>query len=147
MEEYEKYEADCKKRKEENHTFLIGLTRYLENKNLSKKTINKHVSNIDFYINEFLLYESPEKASEGVNCLNYYFGYWFIRKAMWASPTSIKESITSLKHFYTYMNIIGQVTKEELLDMKEDIKESKSEWIETVVKYDDPNVDLEDIWG
>jgi len=147
MDEYEKYEAECEKRKEENHTFMIGFTRYLQNKKLSKKTIDTHVRNIDFYINEFLLYESPQKASEGVNQLNYFLGYWFIRKAMWASPTSIKENITSLKNFYSYMNKIGQVTNEELSEMKEEIKDSKSEWIETVKKYDDPDVDMEEIWG
>jgi site-specific recombinase XerD len=147
MDEYERYEAECEKRKEENHTFLIGFTRYLENKKLSKKTIDKHVHNINFYINDFLLYESPEKAFDGVNQLNYFLGYWFIRKAMWASPASIKENITSLKHFYTYMNRIGQITDEELLDMKEEIKESKSEWIKTVIQYDDPDVDMGNIWG
>lgn len=147
MDDYEIYEAECEKRKEENHTFLIGFTRYLESKKVSKKTIDKHVNNINFYINDFLLYESPERACEGVNQLNYFLGYWFIRKAMWASPTSIKENITSLKHFYTYMNRIGQVTEEELLDMKEQIKESKGEWIKSVIQYDDPNVDMEDIWG
>jgi len=66
---------------------------------------------------------------------------------MWASPTSIKENITSLKHFYTYMKIIGQVRDEELLEMKEEIKESKGEWLETLQKYDDQEIDLDEIWG
>jgi len=146
MDEYEKYEAECKKRREENHTFLMGFTRYLEDKKLSKKTIDKHVQNIDFHINHFLLYQSPQKASEGVSQLDYFLGFWFIRKAMWASPTTIKENITSLRHFYSYMNKIGQVTDKEVSRMEEDIKESQSEWIETVKKYDDPDIDPDDIW-
>ena len=147
MDEYEQYEAECEKHKEKNHTFLIGFDRYLQNKKLSKKTIAKHIGNIDFYINDFLLYESPEKAAEGVNQLNYFLGYWFIRKAMWASPTSIKEYITSLKHFYAYMNQIGQISSEELSNMKAEIKENKNDWIETVRKYDDPDIDIEEVWG
>ena len=119
----------------------------MKNKKLSQKTIDKHVSNIDFYINEFLLYESPQQAAEGITELNYFLGYWFIKKAMWASPTSIKENITSLKHFYCYMNTIGQVSNEELAEMKVGIKESKDEWIETVQKYDDPNIGIEELWG
>jgi len=146
MDEYEKFEAECEKRKKENHTFIIGFTRYLENKKLSQKTIDKHIYNIDFYINDFLLYESPQQAAEGITELNYFLGYWFIKKAMWASPTSIKENITSLKHFYSYMNKIGQVSNEELAAMKVAIKESKDEWIETVQKYDDPNIDIEEVW-
>ncbi|NIA11741.1 MAG: recombinase [Nitrospiraceae bacterium] len=147
MDEYEKFEAECEKRKKENHTFILGFTRYLENKKLSQKTIDKHVYNIDFYINDFLLYESPQQAAEGITELNYFLGYWFIRKAMWASPTSIRENITSLKHFYSYMSKIGQVSNEELAEMKIEIKESKDEWVETVKKYDDPNIDIEDVWG
>ncbi len=147
MDEYEIFEAECKKRREENNTFIIGFTSYLENKKLSKKTIEKHVGNIDFYMNDFLLYEEPMEASEGITELNYFLGYWFIRKAMWASPTSIKENITSLKHFYSYMNKISLVSDEELSEMKVEIKESKDEWIETVQKYDDPDINIEEIWG
>ncbi|VEN74940.1 Recombinase [Candidatus Desulfarcum epimagneticum] len=147
MDDYEKFEAECEKRKNENHTFIIGFTRYLENKKLSQKTITKHVGNIDFYINDFLLYESPQEAAEGVTELNYFLGYWFIKKAMWASPTSIKENIASLKHFYSYMNKIGQVSAEELDEMKAEIKERKDDWIETVQRYDDLNIDMDDVWG
>ncbi len=147
MDEYEKFEAECEKQKQENHTFIIGFTRYLENRKLSQKTIDKHVNNIDFYINNFLLYENPKQAAEGITELNYFLGYWFIKKAMWASPASIKENITSLKHFYSYMNKIGQVSNEELAEMKVEIKENKDEWIETVQRYDDLNIDLEDVWG
>lgn len=44
------------------------------------------------------------------------------------------------------MNQIGRVSGEELVEMKEDIKTNKDEWIETIIKYDDPDVDLEDVW-
>ncbi len=146
MDEYEIYEIECKKIKKQNRKLLTGFRKYLGSKKLSKKTVDKHVANIDFYINEFLLYEEPSKAKEGVNKLDYFLGYWFIRKAMWASVTSIKENITSLKHFYTYMHTIDEIDLEELNAMKEEIKESKDEWLETIRKYDDPDTDLEDIW-
>ncbi len=146
MDTYEQFEVECKKRREENHTFIVGFRRYLENKKLSKKTIDKHVGNIDFYINECLLYEDPKTAAEGVNHVDFFLGYWFIRKAMWASPASIKENISSLKHFYSYMNKIGQVGDEDLSDLKTEVRESKDEWIATVQKYDDPDLSMEDVW-
>jgi site-specific recombinase XerD len=147
MEEYEEYEAECEKRKEENQIFLTGFEGYLKDKNLSQKTIDKHLGNIDFFINEFLLYEGPKEASDGVSEVSYFLGFWFIRKAMWASVTSIKENIAGLKHFYSYMHTIGQVTSDELAELKETIKEEKEEWIETLRKYDDPDFDMEDVWG
>ena len=146
MDEYEIYEIECKKIRKENRKLLNSFRKYLGSKKLSKKTVDKHVSNIDFYINEFLLYEEPSKAKEGVNKLDYFLGYWFIRKAMWASVTSIKENITSLKHFYTYMHTIDEIDLEKLNAMKEEIKESKDKWLETIRKYDDPDTDFEDIW-
>ena len=146
MGEYEIYEIECKKIRKENRKLLNNFRKYLSSKKLAKKTVDKHVSNIDFYINEFLLNEEPSKAKEGVNNLDYFLGYWFIRKAMWASVTSIKENITSLKHFFTYMHTIDEIDLEELNEMKEEIKESKDEWFETIRKYDDPDTDFEDIW-
>jgi len=32
-------------------------------------------------------------------------------------------------------------------EMKVEIKESKDEWIATVRKYDDPDIDIVDVWG
>ncbi|PQP34682.1 recombinase [Desulfobacteraceae bacterium SEEP-SAG9] len=146
MDEYEIYESECKKIRKENRKILDGFRQYLGGKKISAKTIDKHASNIDFYINEFLLYEEPLKAKEGVSNLNSFMGYWFIRKAMWASVASIKENITSLKHFYTFMYDCNAIGLEELEDMKEEIKENKAEWLETVRKYNDPDTDFEDIW-
>lgn len=77
MDEYEQYEADCKKRKTENKIFLDGFEAYLLAKNLSNKTVVKHVDNIDFYINEFLLHYESVEASEGVHQIGYYLGNWF----------------------------------------------------------------------
>ncbi len=146
MDEYDQYEAECEKVRKENRNVLDGFRKYLELKKLSEKTVNKHVYNIDFYINDFLLYEEPLKPREGVNMLNSFLGYWFIRKALWASVTSIKENITSLKHFYSCLHQNGDVTSEELYEMKQDIKENKDEWLETLRAFDDPNTDLEDLW-
>jgi len=44
--------------------------------------------------------------------------FWFIRKAMWASQSSIKGNATSLKKFYTFMHKKGLVDKKDLIDFK-----------------------------
>ncbi len=146
MDEYEFYESECKKIRKENHKTLDSFEQYLYEKKLSKKTIDKHVSNVDFYINEFLLYEEPLKAKEGLYHLDHFLGYWFIRKAMWASVTSIKENITSFKHFYTFMHACKKIGLKELNALKDEIKKNKIEWLEAIRKFDNPDIDLEDIW-
>ena len=103
---------------------------------------------MDFYINTFLLYEDAIPASEGASRLSMFLGYWFIRKAGWASPASIKQNASSLKKFYTFMHEQGHIDTDDLQDLKETIKEEMPEWVGTVERYDDPDItDPEEIWG
>lgn len=144
MDDYEKYEEDCKKIRISNEQLLNEFGDWLKSSGLVEKTINNHVSNIDFYINEFLLYEEATEAKEGVISVNMFLGYWFIKKAMWASRASIKQNATGLKKFYTFMLEKELIDKEELIDLKETIKEGMPEWLETLDRYDTPSV--EDVW-
>jgi site-specific recombinase XerD len=73
-----------------------------------------------------------------------FLGYWFIKKAMWASKASIKSNATSLKKFYTFMYEKKMIDEEELNDLKETIKEGMPEWLETLDRYDNPSD--EDVW-
>ena len=52
MDNYAKYEADCKKIRSSNKKLLGEFKIWLESSNLAEKTINNHISNISFYINE-----------------------------------------------------------------------------------------------
>jgi len=146
MNEYEEYERRCNRIREENQAILDAFESWILAKGLSQATAKKHRENIDFYINEFLLYESPKRASEGVDEVDMFLGYWFIRKAMWASEANIKSNAASLKKFYKFLEERGEVDSEAVKDMKERIKENLSEWIATVKRYDDPSVDPEDVW-
>ncbi len=146
-DEYEVYEQKCKAVREVNAKLLDGFEAWLAETGLGANTIKKHVGNVDFYINECLLRDDPPtSATEGVRRVDYFLGYWFIRKAMWASPASIKENAAGLKKFYTYLADIGQVSADDLAELREDIKTGLPEWIATVRRYDDPDVDAEDVW-
>ncbi|TRT82263.1 MAG: recombinase, partial [Microcystis aeruginosa Ma_AC_P_19900807_S299] len=87
MDDSQKYEADCQKIRKANHELLKDFESWLESSGLSEKTINNHVSNIDFYINEYLLYEDAVEAKDGVDMVSDFLGYWFIKKALWASQS------------------------------------------------------------
>ncbi len=77
-----------------------------------------------------------------------YFGYWFIKKGMWASASSLKSNAASLKKFYSFLLEQGLITAEDLADLKETIKENMSEWQATLRRYDDPDIeDMEEVWG
>jgi len=83
-----------------------------------------------------------------VHDVNEFLGYWFIKKAMWASPAHIKGSAASLKKFYKFMLDTKQISAEDFNDLKTTIKEEMPEWIATVKRYDDPSIDdMEEVWG
>lgn len=144
MDDYEKYEDECKAIRKTNEQLLNEFEVSLKSAALSEKTINNHLSNIDFYINEYLLYEEAIEAKDGVDAVGMFLGYWFIKKAMWASQSSIKGNATSLKKFYSFLYEKGLIEKDDLADLKETIKEGMPEWLVTLDRYDDPLV--EDVW-
>lgn len=137
MDDYEKYESDCKRIREENGEILKQFATWLQDKQLSERTIDNHVSNIDFYINEFLLYEEAIEAKDGAFRISKFLGYWFIRKALWSSVSQTKGYVASFKKFYTFMCERGEIEEEQLEDMKDMIKEEMPEWIENMRRYDE----------
>lgn len=144
MDEYEKWEKDCKRIKEQNAILLNQFADVLKKQGLKKKTIDKHVKNIDFYINHFLLYEDATEPENGLYSVSMFLGYWFIKKAMWANPSAIKNNASSLQKFYAFMLESGKIEKDDYQELKDTIKQEMPEWIATMQRYDDP--DIEDVW-
>ncbi|MBF0100352.1 MAG: recombinase [Desulfobacterales bacterium] len=146
--DYEKWEKDCKRIKKENDKLLDEFYTYLLNHGIKSKTAKNHISNIDFYINEFLLYEDAIKAKDGIYNIDMFLGYWFIKKAMWSSPAHIKSNAASLKKFYTFIHEKGMVTEEDIKHLTSTIKNKMPEWIATMERYEDPSItDMADVWG
>ncbi len=133
MTNYDQYEADCESLRGVNKEVLKQFKGWLQAKKLSEKTIKTHLSNVDFFINEYLLYESPvTPPEEGINDISMYFGYWFIKKAMWASKASLKSNAASLTKFYTYCLEKGLISEHDLSVLKTTIKDEMADWIAEV---------------
>lgn len=148
MDDYNKYEADCKKIRKANEKLLADFESWLRKSKLAKKTIRNHIENIDLYINEYLLYEEAAEAKLGVSRVSMFLGYWFIRKAMWASQAQIKSNAASLKKFYTFLFEKGMIEKDDLDYLKQEIKEEMPGWLATMSRYDDPSLtDMGTVWG
>ena len=101
--DYKKYDAECKKTRKQNKKLLNEFASWLRQQNLTVITVKRHRENVDLFINDFLLYEDTVEAKDGVDEIGMFLGYWFIKKAMWSSESSIKSSAASLKKFYTFM--------------------------------------------
>ena len=148
LDDYEQYEIECNRIRASNEKLLDDFETWLRKSNLADKTIGKHIDNIDFYINEYLLYEDAVEPQDGVHSVSMFLGYWFIRKAMWASKASIKSNAASLKKFYAFLGERGLVSQDDLAALNETIKEEMPDWLATLTRYDDSSItDMAEVWG
>ena len=135
------YDKQCQEIRHESITILGEFSAWLTDAGLSTATIRSHRYNIDFFLNHFLLYGDTLRAPDGVGYVGEFLGDWFIRKATWSSKASIKSNAASLKKFYTFMAEKGMVKPEELTTLKQQIKEEMPDWLDTLDRYN--NFDLD----
>ena len=147
-DDYERYEIECERIRASNTELLDDFEAWLRGSGLTAKTINKHIRNVDFYVNAYLLYEDAIEPQDGVRSVGMFLGYWFIRKAMWASAASIRSNAASLKKFYAFLHERGLVSRDELDYLRKTIKKEMPEWLATMARYDDPSItDMGKVWG
>ena len=136
--DYDQYLEECKKIKERNYLLLDLFKDDLIQSGLKDKTISRHLSNVEFYINEFLLYMDAYSMEEGLNMLDDYLGNFYIRKCLWSTPGNIKSTAASIKKFYKSMVDHGEIDKEDYYDLCSLIKDSMDIWQMDCAIYNDP---------
>lgn len=129
------YDLLVEKNEKRNEKFLNEFSDWLEKQNLVEKTIRKHVSNIDLYINCYLTWSEIRKMEDGVYEIDYFFRYWYVEKCMFSTVNSLKEMFGSLKKFYKCMNELNYVSDENYNKICEIIKENKDDYIEYMEEY------------
>ena len=137
MDNYDEYEKECKRIRQDNIQLLDEFDAWLRGKKLAEDTIRKHVFNIEFYSNDFLLYEEAIEAKDGASEIGMFLGDWFIRKALWSSVSHIKDNAASLKKFYIFMYEKGQTEQKDIDDLNAAIKEEMPEWIAEMKRFND----------
>lgn len=140
------YDNRCQEIRKENVELLGQFRNWLKKGGLGSATVRSHCSNLDFYLNHFLLHADTLTASDGVSYVGEFLGDWFIHKAMWSNKTTVKANAASLKKFYGFMAERGLVKPEELTSLKQQIKDELPDWLGAVDRYNDPDVDFEDAW-
>ncbi|MDA1278341.1 MAG: recombinase [Verrucomicrobia bacterium] len=140
-DDYEEYEKACGQIRKENGLLLDDFVRMLRSQRLALSTIKTHRGNVDFFINEFLLYERPQRPADGIDEISEFLGDWFIRKAMWSTPRHIKANATSLYRFYAFLASSGKVTLAEMAELKKTIVMHLPEWQARCERYNDVEID------
>lgn len=132
----ENIEKKIKENQTRNKKFIKEFEEWLKEKSLSDKTIKKHISNVDIFINDYLNYYDIETAEEGINSVYSFLSGWFIEKCMWTTPYTTKEEAASIKKFYAYMSEKGYVEKEDYKFLCEELKDSMDEILDTLEAFD-----------
>ena len=132
LEEFEK-EQDKVRESNENH--LKGFRIWLINKGLSERTSEKHVSNAEFYINEYLCYYEILDITQGCYEIGNFLGDWFIRKAP-SSYTGIKDNAAGLKKFYEFLVETGAVEMKDYDYLCAMIKLYMPTWLKAMRRYE-----------
>ena len=135
-------DSDSLKRREkeilnDNENHLAGFEKWLKNKGFSPKTISTHVSNVDFYINNYLCYYDICDVKKGADKIDGFLGSWFIRKALWSSCAHIKSNAAGIKKFYSYLLENNVVEQDDYDDLCETIKECMPDWLDKMRRYDE----------
>ena len=136
LNELEMYEKKCEEIRRTNDSLLELFEKDMEG--LSPKTIRRHLSNVDFYINEFLLYADALPMEYGLGKIDEFLGEFFIRKCMWSTPATIKGTAASIKKFYKCMLDHGKIEKGDYKFFCETVKVGMEDWQALCAQYNDP---------
>lgn len=131
------YEIKVEENLKRNEKYIKEFEKWLNEKNLAKKTIRKHISNIDLYINDYLNYYDVIKVEDGIGSVYSFLDGWFIEKCLWASKNSLKETATSIKKFYQFMSENNYVGIDNYKDMCSFIEENMDKFLGNVDAFED----------
>ncbi|NCB92933.1 MAG: recombinase [Clostridia bacterium] len=137
--DFKEYEEKCKLIKQENESLLEMFEKDLEG--LNPKTINRHLTNVDFYINTYLLREDAYDFTHGIWDIDDYLGNFFIRKCMWSTPGNIKSTAASIKKFYQCMLKQEMIQNADYEYLCETIKDNMWKWQSDCEIYNDPDAE------
>jgi len=123
------YDQQADQIRAENAVLLEGFETWLKESGLKEKTVRKHLGNVSFYIDDYLLYDDIVRPQDGLSAVNGFFNWFFPRKAMWSSVTTTKETAASLKKFYRYLSENGLVEASDYQEFFAEVKSEMPEWL------------------
>lgn len=159
---YELYDQRSAFVQKQNEHYLELFKQSLQGK-LSDKVIRRHLSNMDMFLNWFLVDYvehdwgkgssdaaegersfGPAPMEDGMGEIGEFLGYFYIRKYMGSTPATIKSTAASIKKFYKCMlenkqyGELGEAEfKKEYEDMIEHIKDRLEDWMADCEQYND----------
>jgi hypothetical protein len=123
---------------EENETYLDEFEKDLAESGLREATIYRHVNNVAFFLNNYVANNEGLSMRYGAYLARPFLGSFFIRKALWSTPATIRQTAAGMKKFYRCMLKLGHIEKADYDELLSDIKSSLDECCELCDRYNHP---------
>lgn len=130
------YDKKVEENRKRNEKYIKKFEKWLNEKDLVKKTTKKHLRNVDLYINDYLNYYDAVKVEDGISSVYSFLDGWFIEKCLWASKNSLKETAASIKKFYQFMSENNYVSVDDYKDLCRFVKDNMNEFLDQVDAFD-----------
>lgn len=108
-----------------NNTILNAFATYLEKvRELSPKSVRKHQSRAKMFIQEYLNYyrlTTPIDQSDDFDTIVHFLSAYILDKGIASSKADFNSYKTAFKHFYPFLNVVGEISDKDLKMAKEAI--------------------------
>lgn len=120
-----------------NRLILAAFQQYLEqHEKLTKKTVNKHLTNIEDYLSGYLIFYGYDLAVSNFEVISDFFS-WGARKNVWISESAVKKAGSSMKKFYQFLIAAGEVNESAMPEIREQLEIGVDDGIMTLEMMDD----------
>jgi len=112
----------------ENQQYMKIFEDYMIKEGLTKRTMRKHMYNIDMFLECYMTYEMPYHMREGCYSVNAYFDGFITKKTSYSTMEDVKSIIATLNKFYKLMYELRYITVEDYMEYLKTVKYHKYDW-------------------
>lgn len=144
----EKKKAQTEAARERNAELLRTFKQWLTGKDLSKKTVQRHMDNVTFFADAYMAgdggsIEAPRPADQTATMdVDEFLSDWFLYEAALASVGTVKANIASLKKFYVCLQEMGQMPAKKAGEVLKLLHVSRDYYIESAQEYEERAFEL-----
>ena len=118
-----------------NKTLIKDFELSMKSDGLAKKTMRRHVQNVDLFVIDYMEVEEIE-FKDWPDEIDEFFD-WAIRKNVIISQASLKQFISSVKKFFQFLFHSGKIDKETSKKVNQEFIEGKDYWEVCVQRFED----------
>ena len=135
MSDVDAYDQQVQALRTANQPLLEAFQAWPEQAGLSRKTVAGHRGNSALFATFLLSYE-PLKTLDAADSgdVSMFLGYWFPRKALWASTGRMAALMAALKKFFHWLGMTGRVSADTVEAVVTILKEDRAAFLAAVAE-------------